>query len=151
MQINLDQLAPQLAQEFLECRHNKEVLALMAAPGEQHETAKAMRTTGYDERRSIDGLGAPIAEINPTAFHYWGLRLGYKCWHDKQFMREFLRDNPAARVRAHGTKAQFGYTGGLPGNCEVLAEGVGSQESGVRKFSKTYSGKTESPILNPVS
>ena len=109
-QIDLSQLDPETAEEFLNCRHNKDVLACMKAFEDQTATAQAMQRTGLNERRSMDGLGAPIAEIDATAYHYWGRRLTYDCWRDKGFMREFLRDNPAARVRAHGTKTQVGFT-----------------------------------------
>lgn len=37
--------------------------------------------------------------VHPIFYHYWGQRLGYECWDDDQFVREFLRDNPAARVK----------------------------------------------------
>jgi hypothetical protein len=61
--------------------------------------------------RSVDGLGELTARIDNIAYHYWGKRIGYECWADKQFLKEFLRDNPEARVRSHGTKLQVGYNG----------------------------------------
>jgi hypothetical protein len=104
---DISALPPEVQKEFIECRHNKEVLALAGASREQDALAAEMRASRLDERRSIDGLGAPILEITPTAFHYWGQRFGtYECWRDKQFLREFKRDNPEARIRAHGTKIQ---------------------------------------------
>lgn len=45
------------------------------------------------------------ARIHPEFYHYWGQRLGYECWEDPGFMREFLRDNPEARVKARPPKA----------------------------------------------
>lgn len=51
------------------------------------------------EHHTVDGLGQKVMSVAPFAYHYWGQRLGYKCWRDKQFRREFLRDNPDARVR----------------------------------------------------
>lgn len=56
------------------------------------------------ERTWCDGLGQMTLSIQPDAFHFWGQRLGYKCWADKQFRREFARDNPAARVRSRPRK-----------------------------------------------
>jgi hypothetical protein len=38
--------------------------------------------------------------IEPASYHYWGQRLGYKCWSDKTFCREYLRDNEASRVKS---------------------------------------------------
>jgi hypothetical protein len=39
-------------------------------------------------------VGQKIASIPLDSWHYWGHRLGYECWEDKTFLREFLRDNP---------------------------------------------------------
>lgn len=83
----------------------KDLLAKQQATGLQHQIAAQ---TG--EHRAVNGLGRMRLSIEPTAFHYWGRRLGYECWRDKQFLNEFERDNPAARVRQNGgTKMQFGY------------------------------------------
>ena len=54
--------------------------------------------------KSIDGLGQLMARIPIDAFHFWGIKLGYGCWNDKEFMDEFLRDNPELRVNSGGTK-----------------------------------------------
>lgn len=50
-------------------------------------------------RRTVEGVGQAMMSVDPIAYHYWGGRLGYQCWRDRQFVREFLRDNPDARVR----------------------------------------------------
>ena len=52
--------------------------------------------------RSVEGLGQKIASIPPTAYHFWGQKLGYDCWNDDAFVREFLRDNPGCRVKSSG-------------------------------------------------
>lgn len=57
----------------------------------------------------IDGMGEMTASIPQAAYHYWGNRLGYECWADKQFKKEYLRDNPEARVKTHSDKIQVGY------------------------------------------
>jgi hypothetical protein len=63
---------------------------------------KVAKQSGYfnrhNEARSIDGVGQKIASIPLDAWHYWGHRLGYECWEDKQFLKEFLRDNPETAV-----------------------------------------------------
>lgn len=59
--------------------------------------------------RSMDGLGSKIASIDATSYHHWGQLLGYDCWRDKQFIHEYLRDNPQAKVNSGGTKLQFGF------------------------------------------
>ena len=57
-----------------------------------------------ERHRAVEGLGALVARIPTTAFHFWWQKLGYGCWNDKAFMDEFLRDNPELRVNSGGTK-----------------------------------------------
>ena len=83
----------------------KDLLALNEAKGVQHQIA----AQNAGDHRSIDGLGRVRMNISPVSFHYWGRRLGYQCWKDKQFLAEFERDNPEVRVKCGGTKASFGY------------------------------------------
>lgn len=62
------------------------------------------------QHRALNGVGALLARIPADAYHFWGQRLGYECWQDKQFLHEFLRDNPDCRVNTGGTKEiQVGY------------------------------------------
>jgi hypothetical protein len=44
-------------------------------------------------------MGQHIMSIDAVAYHYWGQRLGYECWADPQFRREYMRDNPGVRVK----------------------------------------------------
>ena len=70
-------------------------------------------------RKSVDGLGAPVAEIDMEAYVAWQRKYP-GCWKDKQFLREFLRDNEACRVKAKGTRTQVGYgTAILPVNARA--------------------------------
>lgn len=41
-------------------------------------------------------------QIQPIFYHYWGMREGYECWEDRQFVREMKRDNPEIRVQTVG-------------------------------------------------
>lgn len=61
------------------------------------------------EHRAMDGLGRVRMQVDGGSFHYWGQRLGYECWADDQFKREFERDNPEVRIKCGGTKTQVGY------------------------------------------
>lgn len=62
--------------------------------------AKQLAIFGHaNEARALDGVGEMVARIPRSAFHYWGQRLGYECWEDKQFRKEFIRDNPEVAVR----------------------------------------------------
>lgn len=70
---------------------------------------KGVGVVNQRDVKSVEGLGGLEARIDTAAFHYWGQRLGYECWTDKQFKKEFLRDNPQSRVRSRGTKLQLGF------------------------------------------
>ena len=63
----------------------------------------AANRAGGERRMMRDGNGRSSGYtemmIDPISYHYWGQRLGYECWEDRQFRREYLRDNPAARVK----------------------------------------------------
>ena len=89
----------------------------------QKEIAKAQM-----ERKTVEGLGQVMMSVDPTAYHFWGQKLGYQCWKDKTFRREFARDNPEVRVKT-----------------EVKAIGKGmdfkagkSEASHASKFRKSY-------------
>jgi hypothetical protein len=58
--------------------------------------------------------------IPVDSYHYWGQRLGYECWRDKDFVKGFLRDNPECKVNSkaenttllvNGTKGLFDQFG----------------------------------------
>lgn len=73
----------------------------------QNRVAAALGTN----RKAMEGLGRVRMEVDSWAYHYWGQRLGYKCWRDQSFLREYERDNPNVRVRCRGTKEiSVGYT-----------------------------------------
>ena len=59
--------------------------------------------------RSMNGLGSLTTRVPADAFHFWGQKLGYQCWSDKAFLREYRRDNPGLAMKSGGTKMQFGY------------------------------------------
>jgi hypothetical protein len=88
------------------------------------------------ERRCLrfsDGNGGEVRMmVHPMSYHYWGNRLGYQCWEDAQFCREYLRDNEEARVR------------NVADNPTVIVQGLGGLAStGKKRFSKTYRGNGE--------
>ena len=105
-QVDLSELPPAVVDEFARGRMAREVVTLRDAPATQLQIAREHNV----QHRSVDGLGRLRMVVTPDAFHYWGRRLGYECWRDKQFLDEFERDNPAVRVKCGGTKVQVGYT-----------------------------------------
>lgn len=116
LEIDMSALPPGVVEEFRKGRVAREALAICKAPRAQDLQA---RHAAEAQWKSMDGLGRPRMVIDTTAYHYWGRRLGYDCWRDKQFLAEFERDNPAVRIKAAGTRIQVGY-------------------HGPRKFTKTY-------------
>jgi hypothetical protein len=65
------------------------------------EMAAAAKAGGERRIFKIDGVGGEVQfMVHPVSWHYWGGRLGYRCWQDAGFIREYLRDNPAARVKS---------------------------------------------------
>lgn len=48
--------------------------------------------------QSLEGVGELKAQIPLSAFHYWGQRLGYECWNDKEFMDDYIKHNPEVAV-----------------------------------------------------
>tara|TARA_E500000331_G_scaffold31590_1_gene26511 strand:+ start:12308 stop:12679 length:372 start_codon:yes stop_codon:yes gene_type:complete len=61
------------------------------------------------DRTFFGDKGEVKFQIHNKFYHYWGQRLGYQCWEDEQFVREFLRDNEICRVKSHSNKIQVGY------------------------------------------
>jgi len=104
----MSELPPGVVAEFRKGRVAREVMTLQRQPEIQAGIAQQWK----QDCRSLEGLGRVRMAISADAFHYWGRRLGYDCWKDKQFLREFERDNPAVRVKCGGTKVQVGYAGG---------------------------------------
>jgi len=122
----------------------KEVAARLHAR-EQHKChmaiAKQRLAAKAGGERTIQDGSIKFA-ITPEFYHYWGQRLGYACWEDKQFVEEFLRDNPECRVKSKTGRIQEGYRGGETGNSKLETGGIsrrGAEGAETRvKFRKVY-------------
>jgi hypothetical protein len=68
--------------------HAQEWLALQR----QARIAKACQVLN---KAHIEGVGQYDMKVDSYAFHSWGQKLGYDCWGDPEFIREYKRDNPA--------------------------------------------------------
>lgn len=66
-----------------------------------------------NEARPIEGMGQLRCRIPLAAYHYWGNRIGYECWSDKQFLSEFERDNPEVAVRNRVKRTMVGGAKGV--------------------------------------
>lgn len=72
------------------------------------QTANELAQRGSDY---ADGRGQAIGSIPPRVYMRWQLMLP-GCWQDKQFVDEFLTDNPQCRApgyrpKAHGARHGF--------------------------------------------
>ena len=94
---SLYDLDPDLAEGVLaEFRRGWQAEAVLT----QVRQARVAEAVQRVERATVEGIGQHKLEVDATSYHYWGRRLGYQCWNDREFLREFHRDNPAARVKS---------------------------------------------------
>ena len=100
-----------------------EMSALVAANlrgrlAREYQSSRVTQSSGIASQAKIEAnhsvLGEQKARIEPTSYHYWGKRLGYECWNDRKFMKEYLRDNPESRVKSKSGKTQVGYGSNKP-------------------------------------
>lgn len=71
--------------------------------------AKIAKATQKLEKAHIEGIGQHHMSVDGYAFHSWGQKLGYQCWNDPNFVREFKRDNPAVKVSVPRRRNKVGY------------------------------------------
>ena len=95
-------LPRQVMDEFTRGWRMREVLAVK----EQEQVAATQPDSTW-----VDGIGQRTMSISADAFHFWGQRLGYDCWKDRGFRREFARDNPAVRVKSVARKTMVKVDG----------------------------------------
>ena len=69
---------------------------------QQERVGRILRDMG--PARPVDGLGEPIAKIQPDIFWAMRQKFGADCWRDKGFLKSFLRKNPAAAVPVKSRK-----------------------------------------------
>lgn len=101
-----DELHDQLIREFRTGWNFQKVMA--------EANAQAVGKLNQRKAKSIDGIGQLEMRIDPDSFHYWGQRLGYDCWNDKQFRKDYAKANPYCKVNSGGTKEiSIGWTSGL--------------------------------------
>lgn len=110
-----------LLQELNKLLKNQEIAENALIERRQDEIARVSQTG----RRSIDGLGAPVMEIDEAILGHWRERLGHNPLKDSGWKKYMMKHFPAVRVHAMGTH-------------EIMV-GYGSKSFGVKKrFSKTY-------------
>ena len=93
--------AGDLTTELIEELRTARNLELVQASVRQRKLAQAEQVVSNGERKNLS-FGRLRMRITPEAYHYWGRRLGYECWNDKQFLHEFEKQNDAVRINSKG-------------------------------------------------
>jgi len=120
-----------------------EVLKWLGDPGSHEQALREQDAAAADNQDRVymkDGFKRMV--IHPRWYHYWGRRLGYACWSDKQFLHEFERDNECVRVRSRPRNATVGFQAADAfRQRKARAEGLGLavvRDLGNKRFKKTY-------------
>jgi hypothetical protein len=80
----------------LEAEMDEGEFSAAAVAQARHEQALM---AGFNHGEASMRDGEVTMRVHPLFWHYWAQRLGPECWNDKGFVREFLRDNEAVRVK----------------------------------------------------
>lgn len=77
--------------------HRKRMARYRRAEARQKQVKTAQRERVV---RTVNGSDLVMRhQFDPESYHYWGIREGYECWRDPQFLREYERDNPECAVK----------------------------------------------------
>jgi hypothetical protein len=128
-------LQKEVLQELWRGEHAKEVLRNLALKKADQAEAQQRLIARENQDRVWKDDGIKRAAVHPMFFHYWGQRLGYDCWDDDQFMREFLRDNEDCRVKSRSDKIMVGYQAAANYR---RRQGVVIVNEGRRRYRKVY-------------
>lgn len=93
------------------------------------------------DRRSIDGIGQPVLEIDPVLYHAAARieedskgEAQYGVWRDPVFLRRMREEGVVQEVKSKGVKEiSVGYTGAG----DMVTRGAGDQVNN-RRFRKSY-------------
>ena len=102
-------LTKEVIEELRTARNLEEVNASVR----QRKLAQAEQVVSNGTRKNLS-FGRLRMRIAPEAYHYWGKRLGYECWDDEQFLREFERDNESVRIHSRSEKVSVLAPGPIP-------------------------------------
>ena len=110
-----------LMQELNTFFKNQEIAEAASIESRQDRIAQLMQ----NGRKSMEGLGQPVMEIDEAVLAHWRDRLGHNPLKDSGWRKYMLKHHPAIRVNSIGTKEIF--------------VGYGTMGFGVKKrFQKSY-------------
>lgn len=96
----LEQAPPWLIDKLDKFFRNQEIAEANRVEKRQNEIAKFMQTG----RKSIDGLGRPVMELDEFVLAKWREKLGYNPVKDHAWRKYMLKHFPQVGVHAIGTK-----------------------------------------------
>lgn len=94
-----------------------------------------LRREHRDKVRAVDGMGERTQAV-PAILRGIAAADG-ESFNDPSYAKFIGKKYPETVVRSGGTKLQFGYTGGLPGNCVL---GMDPVPVNPKRYTKTYAG-----------
>lgn len=90
---------PEIIEKVMKAVRRKERAML------DRELREVNKWSGHGIRRIRMPDGSQMAfKVPRWSYFYWGRRLGFECWEDRQFVHEFLRDNPQCRVTSEASQ-----------------------------------------------
>lgn len=95
---------PDFVSDFIQTLKDEQRAEEELAFAKQKRIAEATQRL---EAKWFDGLGEMHMSLDPEVYFHWVRKLGKDCWNDKQFIREFKRDNPEVIVRAKSRQAML--------------------------------------------
>lgn len=121
----VDMVGPDTAQRLMRDLYRGERAARVQARVRQKRRAREMRLD--EKRRALKNGARLIAEIDFDSFIYWQEREGRGCWKDRQFLREYLRDNEDVRVAqaTGGSTNRVAWTPAADGPSSSIISNVG--------------------------
>ena len=102
--------AGDLTKEVIEELRTARNLELVQASVRQRKLAQAEQVVTGGERKNLS-FGRLRMRITPEAYHYWGGRLGYECWDDDEFLREYENQNEEVRINSKGKHGLIRHPG----------------------------------------
>jgi len=125
----IDNLGLELTADVVEEFRTGRLMASVQAKREQAEMAAHLGV-----RRRLP-FGEVRMQIHPYYYHAFGLRYGYECWDDPEFVRDTLAKNPECRVRSEAR----GVSVSMAGDSGRIVPGRGGLATGARRrFHKRY-------------
>ncbi len=78
---------------------------------EQSKKDRAQMAKEGGVTSGIGSDGVKEMQVEAGSFHHWGQKKGYACWNDADFVKDYLRDVPEARVKFVPKKTSLNFSG----------------------------------------